>query len=379
MSDLFLSDDPPPRRSRPRWVDAFGLAAVVLGIVAIGVLGDRSSPGRAPAPTTTTSTTSAFRRGTPYRSTTTFPEPSTTTTAPGPQPLSSFGIPYPTDSIVLVSSGASVVRIDVDGATVERLRVVSGGGMVGLADGFVLPDGDGFQLLPTRGASTTPIETEGGGLQGGFFASGAHTFWSITGFDDGTTATERDTAGKLTGRRVQLPPQLYVAGVVDAGVVVGGHGSLTFVDATTGHRRSLGTGDLLAVGGRSIVRQSCELLECRVDLVDTSTGRARSFPHLRQESGYLQLGRFSPDGRWVALSFGDRTGYFHLSVVHLADGRSWTVDATTPAPFEFSPSGNALFVAEGSELCAYETSSGVKHCLDIGQTSVQMLAVAPTP
>ena len=25
-SDLFLSDDPPPRRGRPRWVDGLGLA-----------------------------------------------------------------------------------------------------------------------------------------------------------------------------------------------------------------------------------------------------------------------------------------------------------------------------------------------------------------
>jgi hypothetical protein len=377
VSDLFLSDDPPPRRSRPRWVDGIGLGALVLGIVAIGVLGDRGSSDRTPAPATTTSTTSPFRRGTHYSSTTTAPEPSTTVVV---QQLPDAGIPEPTRSVVLLSSGGSVILVDVDRATVERLPVASGGGMLGVDEGFVLPAGDRFQVLPSHGLPATTVEVdEVGLLTGQLLASGPHAFWAVSGGDSGGRAVELDTAGGRTGRRVEVPSGHYVAGVLDAGLVLGGHGSLTFVDGTTGRRRALGTGDLLAVGGRWIVRQSCEVLVCRVELVETTTGQARLLPALPAEDGYLQLGKLSPDGRWLAASFAQGAGGLRLSVVHLADRRTWTIEVDGRAPFEFSPDGKVLFVPRDGDLCAYETSSGLPHCLAISQPSVLMLAVAPAP
>jgi hypothetical protein len=379
VAELFLSNDPPPRKGRPRWVDAAGLGAVVAAMLAIGVLGDRGAKDTAaPTPTTTSSTTSPFRRGTPYSETTTTEAPPTTTTVFRLGPL----LPFRTDTVLLLTNGSSVLLVDVDGGTATRVPVAYRYGVVGVEEGFVLGGEGTFQILPSRGLPVRTVDLPPDAVRGRAMASGPRTFWSISDEPQGTEAVELDTEGRPTGRTVHLPAGVYLAGVLDDAVVVSGHGSLTVVDVRTGRPRSLGAGDVVAAHGRTVARLGCALLQCRLEVVDAVTGRARSIGGVPGGVGYVGQGTFSPDGRWLAFSVADNLGSQRLTVVSVATGRSWTADTLLqgPGPVAFSSTSDVVFAAVSGKLCAYRSSSGERHCLEgLDAWSAQELTAARAP
>jgi hypothetical protein len=377
VSDLFLSDDPAPRRSRPRWVDGLGLAAVVLGIVAIGVLGDRGSPGREPAPTTTTSTTSTTS---PPRSTTTSSEPSTTSTTLVQQLDGHIAVP--TGALVLVWTGSTLTLIDVDAGSARRIEASPGYGLVGLDDGFLLPTGTAYRLLPADGGDLVDVplvlSTDTMRLE----RAGPHTVWTFTSSPGNRTdGNEVDTRGRPTGRRFHLPAGVFVAEVVDGGVIAYARGSIVFVDGRD-RARGLGTGEILAAGGRTLVRVTCEVLRCRTDVVDITTGRSHTVPVPDDlANGFAQQTELSPDGRWLASSLNSQLGGQRLVVVDLRTGRSWTADGIdSQAAIAFSPGSDVVFTTSTGSLCAFEVATSDRSCLDGLQAGqVGQLVAIPKP
>ncbi|MCU1373432.1 MAG: hypothetical protein JWO68_718 [Actinomycetia bacterium] len=372
MDELFLSDDPPPTKGRPRWVDAVGLAAVVGVILAVGVLGDRGSRHpAAPAPTTTSTTTSAFDRGTPYERTTTTEPPSTTTTIVRLSPA----LPFPTHAVLLLNNGSGLpLLVDVDAATATRVSSATWGA-VAVGNQFVLPGEGSFQVLPASGRPATTVEASMTAGPQQLLASGPGTFWSSRNGPGEVQMTELDLAGRSTGRKVTVPAGAYVAGVVDAGLVVAHHGSLTLIEVASGRPRDLGTGEVVAARGQRIARQRCLLLRCRLELVDTRTGRSRPIPGLATVNGYLSRGAFSADGRWLAYTLTDENGE-RLTAVAIDGGRTRTTEPSgSTVPLAFSPDGSVLFSVTGTQLCAWVLETDARHCMD-GLSSAGVMEMA---
>lgn len=388
--DLFLSEDPPPRRARPRWVDGAGLAAVVLGILAIGILGDRGDRGAPRPPTTTTPTTtaSAFRRGRPPDPTTTtastVPEPTTTTTIRLTPPL-----PFRSRTVLLVGTGGSVpTLVDVDGGTARRVELDGphqGFGGIATDVGFLLPGPFGIGVIPNREGPPTSLTIDAGGAPSGrsLVASGFRTFWSTVGdaADGRIHGVEWHLDGTPTGRRADLPPGVYVAGWVEGGLVVAGHGSIALLDPGSGRVRSLGTGEVVTSGAHWVVRFTCHLLQCGIELLDVRTGRARSLPDVPLVTGYVDSGAVSADGRWIALSLFHSEGEGVLAVTDTRTGRGWSTSEVAPnAPVAFSPDGRLVFSWRAGRLCAYTVEDGTPYCftgLDV--SNAQLFLAAPAP
>jgi hypothetical protein len=374
---LFLTDDPVPRRSRPRWLDGLGLGAVVLGIVAIGVLGDRGSPERRPAPTTTTSTTSTFRRGTPYASTTTTTEPPTTATTLVQHLIGDIN--RPTGAAVLLSTGSSLTLVDVDAGTAQRLPASAGFGMVGLDDGFLVPTGGALRLIPARGGAPVDLPLPEPAFESRLLRAGAHSVWTFDGpSGDTSVVTEIDATGRPAGGHVTLPSGVYLTGAVDGGVIADARGGTVFVDGRTGRARSLGTGVVLAHGRRTIVRTTSVVLRCRTEVVDVASGRSHTLaiPDVADRARQAQV---SPDDNWLAVSYVDGVNIAHLLVANLRTGRSWTGDGLdTAAPIAFSPGGEVIFTTSAGSLCAFEVATALRTCLGgLQLTDVGEIAVAP--
>ncbi|MCU1378788.1 MAG: hypothetical protein JWN29_1771 [Acidimicrobiales bacterium] len=369
MAELFLSDDPPPRKGRPRWLDGAGLGGVVAVMLAVGVLGDRGPKDQtAPAPTTTTSTTSPFRTGTPYDQTTTTEAPTTTTSVLRLGPL----LPFQTDTVLLLNGGSTPMLVDVDAGTAMRIPVANSFGALAVGGGFVLPGQGSFQLLPSSGLPVTTVAAPVNMGHNRLMAGSSRTFWTTTEQLDGVEVVELGLDGAGTGRKVVLPVGAYVAGALDGALVVNSHGSLTLVDHT-GRRRALGTGDVVAARGRTVARQSCALLRCRVELVDTVTGRARVVPELADVTGYLGGGAFSPDGRWLAYVLSTSGGGGQITVLDTAGGESWSApEADNQLPFTFSPDSRVLFSVNAGQVCARVLATGDQHCLEgLGSSGAQ--------
>jgi hypothetical protein len=362
-SDLFLSDDPPPRRARPRWLDALGLTVVVGAMVGVGVLGDRGSKDERPTtPTTasTTTTTSPFRRGRPYVSTTsTEPLPTTTTTIGFAPPR------FATGSVLLVMGPTDWLLVDVDGGTARQVAVRQGYGAVALEDGFLVPNQADVTFVGLDGEATAlPIPT---GAQATWFEAGSSgRLWKLRNDETGVSATEIDRQDRSTGRVLRLPAGVNVVGVVRGDFVVSAHGTLALVDSDTGRARALGHGEPVAVGGGRLVRVACQLLDCRYEVVDVATGRVWGIPDL-PAAGWFNGGKVSPDGRWVALLLPTETGEVVLRVQALDPGagdRHWEVPGDGHLSPTFSPDSHVVFAASGGDVCAFTVEGGDVQCLD---------------
>jgi hypothetical protein len=383
VSDLFLTDDPPPRRSRPRWVDGLGLLAIIGGMVAVGLLGD-DGPKDVPGPASTTTSTTAqptTTRDTEATTTSTSEAPTTTTTAPVAGHLVPR-LPFAAHAAVLLTTGSSVVLLDLDAA--RTMQVPTGATTVGIpvAHGFVLPRSSGFRVLSVDGSVTDVDDV--GAVGGTVMASGARSVWVVreratNGLFAGSSVVEVDLHGVTTGRHVELPNEVFPVGPVDAGLVVNGRETLSFVDGTTGKVRDLGTGEIGAVGGHWMVRDTCLRLTCQTYLVDTRNGRSRILDDAPRRTSYPRQYGFSPDGRWLARFHISAGGRSSLTVTRVPDGRSWTADDVPDGPFGFSPDGRLLLVIDGGDLCALETVDGTRHCTPLGVTDVQGLAVTNLP
>jgi hypothetical protein len=362
-SDLFLSDDPPPRRARPRWLDALGLTVVVGAMVGVGVLGDRGSKDeRRTTPTTasTTTTTSPFRRGRPYVSTTTTePLPTTTTTIGFVPPR------FATGSMLLVMGSGNTLLVDVDGGTARQVAARQGYGAIGLEDGFLVPNQADVTFVGLDGEATAlPIPS---GAQATWFEAGSSgRLWKLRNDEAGVSATEIDRQDRSTGRVLRLPAGTNVVGVAGGDFVVSAHGTLAVVDSDTARARSLGHGDPVAVGGGRLVRVACQLLDCRYEVVDVATGRVWGIPDL-PAAGWFNGGSVSPDGRWVALLLPTETGEVVMRVQALdpgAGGRHWEVPGAGQFAPAFSPDSHVVFGASGGDLCAFTVEGGDMRCLD---------------
>jgi hypothetical protein len=372
VPELLLGDAPPPPKRRPRWLDAAGLAAVVAGILAIGVLGDRGSRDEAP-PTTTTTTTPAVQ-----------PRPGPAIVEPAPRvttaPIAVGRTLAEDTGTTLLVLGQSTPRLfDVDAGVLREVPAATSSDAVGVRGGFVLSNPNGLSTLAANGTEVRPFDAEGLRLGGQVVAAGADRVWVTTQSDDGgLSARELGTDGRPTGRQLSLPRNVTVEGATDDGLVVSQVGSVTFVDADGGSGRDLGAGMVVAVGPRTVARLGCHVLRCRLELVDVRTGRSQLVEDLPAVA--RARGAFSPSGRWLAAKVevgNDRSFLVVIDVVgHRAGPGIEDGDA-------FAFAGRAahhdvLFVAGSSRLVAYDLPDATPHAFpDLVLPTAQRLVAAP--
>jgi hypothetical protein len=359
-----LTDDPPPRRSRPRWVDGLGLAAVVGGILAVGVLGDGGEPAVRPTPTTvpTAVPTTAPRTSVP----------TTTTSTSLAQPAALGPLLPRSTGVVLFLLGPSTPKlIDVDTGTVRSISIPTLGSAAASPHGFVVGDvatGE-LRLISAAGdVQPLPLAASGGLLPG---ADGR--WWSVAGGGERASLSEVDAGFQPTGPTIDLPPNVMPAGGVEDGIVVSQFGSVSLV-ARDGHVRDLGAGDVVAVRNRLLARFGCPRLRCTVDLVDTRSGRVRPVAGLPDVTSHVG-GRFSPDGRWLALILNEPTASV-LVLVDVDRGRAELLRSAARGPFAFSTDGRWLFVVDGSLLDAYDTVEEGWSRLPVDVTATHDLAAS---
>jgi hypothetical protein len=370
VSDLFLSDDPPPRRARPRWLDALGLAAVVGAMVAVGVLGDRGGRDDRATPTTssTTTTTSPFRRGRPFAPTTTAP-----TTTAELTPISD----RPTGALLGTSDGGQFAIVDVDRQRVTTVPFAGGGmGVLGTPAGFVLAGQGRFVLWPAGGGEPTEVQATVDDATP-LFGEGDR-FWAVHPEGDGTTATEHRLDGTTTGTLVHVPGGSTIVGTWAEGLVVSGGGALTAVVANDDALHELGTGDYVASRGHQLARVRCPLLRCSLEVVNVPSGKARRLPGAPVEGVFT--GTFSPDGRWLAYVLG-RQDATEVVVVDLSSGAVSRSESLTQtyAQVAFAPDSRTLFRMQEAQLCATRLDTGTTTCSPAPVHPYGAVGVAPAP
>lgn len=344
MSELLLGDDPPPPKGRPRWVDGLGLAAVVAGMLAIGILGDRDGRDDSARPPATTTTTARPPRRIPTR-------PTTTTLVTVPPPLA-VGRPLAADTgTVLLLQGQELAQVyDVDAGVVRRLRLSqSGFPAFGVPGGFLLGGRRELELLPVASGTTTSFSLE---VRGSSWPVGVSSRGVWVQGPGGLLEVGFD--GRPTGREHRLPVSAYAAGVLEGGVVVAQYDSLTLLEPDGG-RRSLGHGVLWGHGGDTVAAVTCELLACELRVLDARTAAVRTALDLGPEAGQLaEQGQVSPDGRWLVYrSFeGQVRG---LVAVDLDTGRVRSIPSSGEvATWAFARQGSLLFAASNNDLAAYD-------------------------
>ena len=344
MSELLLGDDPPPPKGRPRWVDGLGLAAIVAGMLAIGVLGDRGSRDEATRPPATTTTTARAPRRLPSG-------PATTTPATVPPPLA-VGRPLTADTgTVLLLQGQETTQVyDVDAGMVRRLRLSqSGFPAFGVPGGFLLGGRRELELLPLGSGKTTSFSLE---LRGSSWPVGVSSRGVWVQGPGGLLEVGFD--GRPTGRHHELPASAYPAGVLERGLVVAQYDSLTLLEPD-GERRSLGHGVLWGHGGDTVAVVTCELLACELRALDIRTGAVRTTLDLGAEAGQLaEPGQISPDGRWLVYRSleGQVRG---LVAVDLDTGGVRSIPSSGEvATWAFARQGSLLFAASNNDLAAYD-------------------------
>ena len=325
-------------------MDVLGLAAVVGGMVAVGVLGDRDDrEDRAARDPTTTS----GPRRIPYSST------SSTATVPTTVPraytvTSRFEGPTGTALLVIRTTAAEV--IDVDSGRVTPVTAADGSQPFPVRGGFVLA-GARLDLLlasgerqPVRALEDTwPVGTT------------SETVW----LRSGARIFEQTLGGEETGRGVAVPWDAYASHVADGGVVIGQAGSLTFLPFD-GSPRSLGAGVPLATGGDVLAKVACELLRCRLELVDLRDGGTRvitGIPAVASEIGHAPM---SPDGRWLVVQPATLDATWYLVEVRTA--RANPIPGIWGAgPLALAPSGDVLFSISFGELRIHDLDSGAAY------------------
>ncbi|MCU1378789.1 MAG: hypothetical protein JWN29_1772 [Acidimicrobiales bacterium] len=379
MSDLFLSDDPPPRRNRPRWVDALGLTALVIGMIAIGVLGDRGSKDATSVPTTTTTTRS---RTPTTRSAEVGPNPSsqTTTTQAVPTVIAKRLQEETDTSLVLLADEQPPRLLEVDTGIVRPLLMPTGYAVTGTSAGFLIAAPKRLWLvrISELEVGATYATSEGEHL---LVPAGLKHAWFTTPSAVRQVAAELGPDGAETGRTITLPGQTQVVAGLDDGVVASQAGSLTYVPAE-GEPRGVGSGQVLGGGGDSIVRTSCEALHCRVDLVDVRTGRSRSVTGVPEPQPTLDGGGLvSADGRWFAATLYDAAdGIPTLVSIDLTTGHGRILNRGSARPKAFAVTGRTLFAIDRGRLLAFDAATGSnREFTDLDASNVSRLAATVGP
>jgi hypothetical protein len=318
VSGLFLDDaePPPPKRGRPRWVDGLGLTAVVLGMVAVGVLGDRGSRDDGPPATSSTTTSTVATTTAPL------PPPSTTTTVR----FAPLATPTRTRLLLLQAGSRSSVVVDVDAGTSQPApSAITGVDGVGTTAGL-LGLRNGVLSLVRLSADLRTTQTEGRPLPAREYVLapvGRSGAW-VTAQDGVEVVTDLvGPDGTDTGKVIRLRPQAFVAAGFPDGVVVDQGGSLTWVPVT-GRPRPLGNGSVFGAGDGRIVRNSCVELRCRLDVVEVRTGAARpvtGIPEVQASARPVAGSAVGGDGTWVvAAGFDAADGYAFVFTVDLRTG-----------------------------------------------------------
>ncbi len=197
------------------------------------------------------------------------------------------------------------------------------------------------------------------------------------GFDD----TLHETVG--------LPALAYpLAGTAD-GLLVGAAGTISWIDGDGSHR-AVARGQALASDGDRLARLDCtDDLSCAVvagTVDDPDQMRAALRPDDVPAGLYdVPHGRFSPDGRWLALPVyrARRTGAVESTSVVVFDlalgaeafrteGSALTAPAT---PLGWSPDSGYLVVSTGTRLLAWSTTTFQVTELDVRVSPTYALVV----
>jgi hypothetical protein len=365
VAELLLGDDPPPRKGRPRWVDAAGLGAVVAVILGIGILGDRGSKDDRPSPTTTSTTVAPV----------TGPRLKPTTTVRSGTVVLGPALARPSGVSLLVLGTSTPRLLDLDTGTLRDVGGASGFDAVGLRGGFVLVDQNGLGFLPADGSPVRAFDADSRRLQGRVASSDPDRVWLATESDGGgLVAREYDPRGRSTGRQLFLPLSATIVGAVEDGLVVSQAGSLTFVDAADGRGHDLGRGTVVAARGHTLARLTCVVLRCRLELVDVRTGRATTVENVAAAA--QGFGTFSPDGRWLAATLVTGNERAFLVVIDVVGHRLGTTIGEGDA-FAFA-SDDTLMVAARAGLRSYHLPEGTGRDVHVTLPAVQRLIAAPT-
>ncbi|MCU1378787.1 MAG: hypothetical protein JWN29_1770 [Acidimicrobiales bacterium] len=369
VAELLLGDDPPPPKRRPRWVDVAGLTAVVGGILAIGIVGDRGGTDESVVPSTTTTTIGRPAPG---------PQPMPTAATVPTAPISVGRVLTQDTRTTLLVLGQSTPRVfDVDRGILREVAGPTGADAVGVRGAFLFSNPNGLGLLPVDGGPARAFDPEERSPGGPLVAAGPDRVWVTAPSDDGgLTARELGIDSRPTGRQLSLPRGTVVEGAVDDGLVVSQLGSLTFIDAEGGRGVDLGPGAMVATNGRTLARLACRVLRCQLELVDPHTGRSAAvegLPPVARASG-----TFSASGRWLAalvVSGNDRGFLVVIDVVNHRVGPG--IDSGDA--FAFAAYEEVLFVVEASRLRAYDLPSATRHDFsDLVLPAAQRLVAAPT-
>lgn len=361
---MLLGDDPSPpdkQSRRARWVDPVGLVAIVAGMIAVGLLGDRGQKDPAPEPTTTTAVAQT-----------------STTAVVGP----GTGTPPSLDGGPLLDRGKRTVLflesptpriVDIGAGTVRELAPLGTPPLVvALEHGFVVPRNGTKQLvrLSTGGDEVGTLDVQTSGL----LRATDGSWWSIQdrGFK-GFDLVELDEEFRFRERLVHIPRGAGVVGATTNGFVVGHFNSITVVDPDTGEPRDLGRGDPIAAHGRTIARFVCRSLRCTIELVDSQTGRAAAIADLPDVQSYVR-GQFSHDGRWFAVIV-NSTDDAALLLIDTTQRRAQKIRQASDNPIAFSADDDYLFVVADGALDAYELETGAWSKLPIDVTGVRQIAV----
>jgi hypothetical protein len=366
-ADLLLSDDPPPRRRRPRWVDGLGLTAVVGGMVAVGLLGDRG-PRAAPEPTTTTTSTTVDRPAPA-------PAPTTTSTTAGPTFVAKRLQEETDTTLLLLDDARQAIRLlDVDTGLLRPVLLPPGYTTIGTGEGFLVASPGRVWLVRIGGDGDEIVHGTTDEEHALVPAGPAHAWFTSPSGVRGRVE-ELGADGTPTGRTIDVPGESFVAAGLDDGVVVSQAGSLTYVPVE-GEPRALGHGEVLGGDAHTIVRSSCEALHCQLDVVDARTGRSRPVTGVPEPRATLVGGGVaSGDGRWLAVTIYDAdTGVATLIGVDLTTGRGRVLDRGTALAKAFAVTGPTLFTIDRGRLRAYDVTTGAnREFSDVEATDVTQL------
>lgn len=344
VPELLLGEDPPPPKRRSRWVDVMGLAAILGGMVAVGVLGDRGEREERAEPTPATSTTARAPEWVPNAST------SSTARVPTTVPQA-YSLGALTDRLtattLLVRRASRSELLDVDTGEVIPVMGAEVGQPFPVRGGFVLA-GRQLELLRVSGERVPVRELDGTWP----VATTVATVW----LQAGAQVVEETLEGRPTGRALPVPFGSYLAHVTDGGGVVGQAGSLTFVPFS-GRPRTMGSGVPLAAEGEVLARISCEVLRCRLELVDLGDGTARRVEGIPDVGAEVGQAPMSPDGRWLVVQASTPDGTWHLVDVDAARANP-VAGVWGPGPIALAAGGDYLFSVGFRELRVHDLRTG---------------------
>jgi hypothetical protein len=339
-----------------RWRDltVVGVAIVAI-IVLLVVLGGSKSEQALPPATTTTATTLG---------------PTTTTTTLPEQQLGG-----PSGIRLLVSSQRGVFLVDLDRGTRSLVSPSTSASYSVLPHGVVAQDGKGVEYLDD-GADQPGLLL---GTADVVLASPrADRLWLVGYSSANARVREVDTSGAATAG----PFDITAAGVMyatDDALVTSIHGVVQAFDRQ-GRSRAIGTGQVLAAGGRSVVVSMCEGATCGLSVIDVSTGATTTVDGF-VDPGALRTppGRVSPDGRTAAI-FDTAEDSVRVRLVDLATGRITNsgpaLDATGPALLAWSRDSRWLFCSNGGAVQALAVDGSGAQPIDIGELAPAMSLAA---